>query len=51
MRRHLGEQVPQLVIRASRNELTLGFVATVAGAVATYLTAVGVVLRDLKPRS
>jgi hypothetical protein len=33
------------------NELTLGFAATVVGAVATYLAGIGVVLRDLGPRS
>jgi hypothetical protein len=47
-----GFVIPQSCI-AGWNELTLGFAATVAGAVATYLAGVGLVLvlRDLKPRS
>jgi ABC-type Fe3+ transport system permease subunit len=45
-----GFVIPQSCI-AGWNELTLGFAATVVGAVATYLAGIGVVLRDLGPRS
>jgi hypothetical protein len=45
-----GFVIPQSCI-AGWNELTLGFVATAVGAVATYLAGIGVVLRDLEPRS
>jgi hypothetical protein len=55
----VGFAVPTLVIGygfviprsciAAWNEVTLGFAATVVGAVATYLAGIGVVLRDLEP--
>lgn len=43
-----GVVIPRSCI-AGWNELTLGFAATVAGAVATYLGGVALVARDLRP--